>query len=110
MSICLYGDIGLIAGPCQGQVRTPLASRPGIRVRLPGSGLANCRPLLDSPNTLSTKRSALKLSTKGVSVAPPRTKDPFPHRPPALPAASIVQLMPGAVIGLVDHLRKDTGD
>ena len=43
-------------------------------------------------------------------MAPPRTKDPFPHRPPALPAASIVQLMPGAVIGLVDHLRKDTGD
>ena len=43
-------------------------------------------------------------------MAPPRPKDSFPHRPPALPAASIVQLMPGAFIGLVDHLRKDTGD
>ena len=43
-------------------------------------------------------------------MAPPRPKDSFPHRPPTLPAASIVQLMPGAFIGLVDHLRKDTGD
>ena len=43
-------------------------------------------------------------------MAPPHPKDSFPSGLPALPAVSIVRLMPDDVISLVDHLRKGTGD
>lgn len=106
MSICLYGDIGLIAGPVSrpGEDAFVITTRDSRQVT--GQRIGELSPVAGLPEHTQHET----LSTKGVSMAPPRPKDSFPHRPPALPAASIVQLMPGAFIGLVDHLRKDTGD